>query len=185
MSTIVESSVSSMFDLAEDLLTAVAEAMATTAAGAPVQSYVSLGAPAWETLCSKAVVQVLSLTEEQTRDTSPAMQPDLRHFRGRVNLIGMVAYAMRCVKVSGSGQGYTPVNPAVLTAEAKASYEDGWAVWNHVTRQINDGTLFPNGGPCYDAHFDAGVPYTPAGGLGGWQFTLRAELGGYTPAGDV
>lgn len=187
MSTVVQSTVSSMFDLANDLLTAVVEAMATTTAGAPATSFVSLGAPAFGEFCSVAAVQVLSLTEEGTTGApSTAMQPGLRHFRGRVNLIGLVAYAMRCVTISdGGGQPFKMPTDAELTADARQSYEDGWAVWNHVTRRINAGTLFPNSGPCYDTHFDLGRPYTPAGGLGGWEFTLRAELGGYTPVGDV
>lgn len=169
-----------MYDLAADFLTAVAEAMATTEAGGPARQFVSLGAPLWETGCAQASVQVLTLTEESTRDLSPAMQTGLRHARGRVNLVGFVAYAVRCVTVSEGNQNvYQPQSDATLSAEAKAAYEDGWAIWNYVTEAIRQDVLF--GGPCGDVHFDLGVPFNPQGGLAGWQFTIRAELNGYRP----
>lgn len=178
--TVTVSTVSSMADLAAELLEAVVAAMTETAAGAPDRSFVSLGAPAWETGCAQACVQVLTLTEEGTRDLSPAMQPGLRHARGRVNLVGMVAYAVRCITVSEDNQQvYEPPSDATLTEEAKAAYEDGWAIWNYVTEAIRLNLLFD--GPCGDVHFDLGTPVTPQGGLGGWQFTCRAELGGYRP----
>lgn len=182
--SIAVSDVSSMYDIAVDLLDAVVAAMGTTDAGAPDRSFVSPGAPAFETQCDQAAVQVLSLTEEQTGPLSPAMSTGLRHYRGRVNLVGMVAYTIRCAEVSEGNQNvYQPLQDPSLDAQAKAVYQDGWAVWNHITRQINAGLLF--GDTCTDVHFDLGVPYNPQGGLTGWQFTLRAELGGYVPAIDV
>lgn len=180
--TIVLSDVGSLFQMAEDYRVAVADAMGTTDAGPPDRSWVSLGAPAWETQCSQAVVQIVTLNEESTRDLSPGMQTGLRHFRGAVNLVGLIGYAIRCITVTDNNmQGYSPPTDAELSADAKAGYDDGWAVWNHVKRAINKGTLFPNGGPVLDAHFDLGMPVTPMGGLGGWQFSLRVELGGYVP----
>lgn len=181
--TVVVSTVSSMYDLAVDLLDAVVAAMGTTDAGPPERSFVALGAPAWETSCSQAAVQVLTLTEEGTRDLSPPMQPGFRHSRGRVNLVGMTAWSVRCIQASqGNAQTYGPASDAQLSAEARAGYEDGWAIWNHINRAVRDGSLF--GGPCADVHMDLGVPVTPAGGLGGWQFTLRVELNGYLPTID-
>lgn len=182
--SVVVSDVSSMYDLAVDLLDAVVAAMGTTDAGAPDRSFVSPGAPAFETQCAQAAVQVISLTEEQTRDLSPAMQPGLRHFRGRVNLVGLVAYTLRCAEVSEGNQNvYQPLFDATLGEQARAVYQDGWAVWNHITRAINNGTLF-DGGNCTDVHFDGGTPFEPEGGLIGWRFALSLELGGYLPVID-
>lgn len=178
--TVAVSTVSSMFDLANEYLGALVAAMSTTEAGAPDRSFVSLGSPAWETSCAQAAVQVLVLTEEGTRDTAPAGQTGRRISRGRVNLVGMVGYAIRCIQASqGNNQAYLPPSDDQLTAEAKAAHEDGWAVWNYVTRANLAGNLF--NGPCEIVHFDGGAPVTPAGGLGGWQFTMRVELGGYDP----
>lgn len=178
--TVVESTVASMYDLAVDLLDAVVAAMGTTIGGPPNRKFVSLGPPAWETSCAQAAVQVLGLTEEGTRDTSPAMQTGFRHARGRVNLVGLTAFAVRCIQASqDNSQNYMPASDAQLSVEARAAYEDGWAIWNHVTQLIKHDLLFS--GPCGDVHFDGGVPLPPAGGLGGWQMTFRVELGGYVP----
>ena len=181
--TVAVSTVTSMYDLADSLLNAVAAAMATTDGGAPDRQFVALGAPVWDTMCSQACVQMPSLTEAATRDNSPALQPADRHSRGSVNLIGMTAYAIRCIESSqDNSQNYMPPDDAQLSREAKIGYEDGWAIWNYVKRSINNGTLF--GGPCGFVYFDGGVPVTPAGGLGGFQFTCRVELGGYDPTGS-
>lgn len=167
-----------MYQIAEDFLNAIVDAMATTDAGTPDRSFVAPSQPVFETNCAQAAVQVLSLTEEGTRDTSPAMQPGLRHARGRVNLVGMVGYAIRCADISEGNQNvYQPLFDATLSGQAKAVYQDGWAIWNYVTAAIRANILFQ--GPCGDVHFDGGVPMTAQGGLVGWQFTVRAELAGY------
>lgn len=172
-----------MYDLAVDLLDAIAAAMATTPGGSPDRQYVSLGDPAWETSCSHAAVQILTLTEESTNPLSPAGETGRRDARGRVNLVGMVAYAIRCIQADqGNMQVYQAASDAQLSAEAKQGYEDGWAIWNWITRAQRAGTLF--GGECAIVHFDGGTPLTPAGGLGGWRFALRVELGGYDPTGS-
>lgn len=181
--TVTVSTVSSMYDLAEDLLLAVVAAMGTTEAGAPDRYFVSAGIPTFETECAQAAVQVVTLTEEQTRDLTPAMQTGFRHIRGRVNLVGLIAYTVRCAEASeGNQQVYQPPFDATLSNQAKAVYEDGWAIWNHVRSRINEGLLF--GGPCSDVHFDVGTPMANQGGQVGWQFTCRVELGGYVPSID-
>lgn len=179
---VIPSTVSSMYEITTALLDAIVAAMATTAAGAPDRSFISLGAPAFETDCAQAAVQVLTLTEEQTGPLSPSAQTGQRFKRGRMNLVGLVGYAMRCVEVSeGNLNVYASPFDATLSAAAKAGYDDGWAIWNWVRAGVADGTLF--GGRCSVVHFDGGIPAAPQGGLGGWQFSLRVELPGYVPAG--
>lgn len=184
MSSVVSSTVTSMFDLAGEFLSAVTAAMATTDAGAPDESYITLGDPAWDTLCGQAVVMIPQLGEGATNPSSPPEQTGMRHTRGRINLVSMVAYAVRCA-VSVDSQNLPPFQAPstdTLTAIAKAGYEDGWAVWNYVNRAIDRHELF--GGPCIDAHMEAGTPFTPEAGLGGWRFLVRVELGGYDPTGS-
>jgi hypothetical protein len=169
-----------MYDLAEDLRVAVVAAMATTDGGPPDRSFVSLGPPAWETSCSQVAVEVDGLREGATNPTSPPEATGIRFKRGRLNLVGLTAYAVRCVKASqGNSQVYKASRDVQLSAEAKLAYEDGWAIWNWINRSILDGSLFD--GPCAIVHFDGGAPIEPAGGLGGWRFGLRVELGGYDP----
>lgn len=180
--TVVPSTVTSMYDLAVDLLDAVEAAMATTAEGAPVTSYVSLGEPAWgPEACSQAVVQVLALGEGQTSPVSPAEITGIRHPPGHhVNEVSLVAYAVRCLFVSeGNVSPYQPLTVNSLSAAAKQAYEDGWAIWNYINRAIKSQSLF--GGQCQIVHFVGGQPINPEAGLGGWRFGLRVELDGYDP----
>ena len=183
--TVAVSTVSSMYDIAVDLLGAVEAAMASTPAGAPDETYVTLGDPAWAAQCSQAVVQIPLLSEGGTNPTSPPEVTGMRHSRGRLNLVSMLAYAMRCAPVTDGNDQYLPPyqapGAATLSAIAKAGYEDGWAIWNWVNRAVLNGTLFD--GPCSIVHFDGGTPYTPEAGLGGWRFAVKVELGGYDPTG--
>ena len=181
--SVMPSTVSSMYDLAVDLRYAVAAAMATTPAGGPEREFISLGEPPWDTGCAQAVVQIPTLSEGSTNPTSPAEETGRRVGRGRVNLVGLVAWAVRCIEASeGNSQVWSPPSDDQLSREARAAYEDGWAIWNWITRANLAGELF--GGPCSIVHFDGGAPAQPAGGLGGWRFALRVELGGYDPLGS-
>ena len=180
--TVTPSTVSSMFDLAVDFLDAVVAAMATTEEGiAGLSSYVTLGQPALASDCDQAIVQVVGLGEGATSPTTPPEATGMRHSRGRLNLVTFTAYALRCSAITrGNGQVVELPSFAELQEVAKIGYEDGWAIWNYVTRAIDRGTLF--GGPCSVVHFDGGIPFTPEAGLGGWLFTIRVELQGYDPA---
>lgn len=186
MSSVVPSTASSMYLLAIELADAVAAAMATTAAGAPDATYVTLGSPAFAAQCSQAVVGDVTLGEGNTNPTTPPESVGMRHKRGRVNKVGMIAYAMRCVPVTDGNDQYLPQftapSPGTESAIALAAYEDGWAVWNYVNRAIREGLLF--NGPCVIADMVGGVPYAPEAGLGGWRFACRVELDGYNPTGS-
>ena len=184
--TVVPSTVSSMWDLAVDLTNAVALAMATTPAGGPLETYQTLGAPAFLDGCAQACVEIPLLSEGVTNPLAPPESTGMRHQRGRLNLVSMVAYAIRCIEVTdGNNQMLPPFqgpSAATMTAAAKAAYEDGWAIWNWVNHAIRNGMLF--NGPCAVVHFDGGIPYAPEAGLGGWRFAVKVELDGYDPTGS-
>jgi hypothetical protein len=169
--TVAVSTVSTLFDLAVDLLAAADEALATTEEGAPAMTYISPGVPTYDYTCDTLAVYVPSLTEESTSPLNPPPSSGWRHRRGRINLAGLTVVSARC--------GVVTTTPTALqiTAAAKKNYEDGWAIWNVVTQKIKDGTLF--GGGCSDVHFDGGLSLTPQAGLVLWQMTLRVEIGGY------
>ena len=169
--TVTLSTVSTLFDMAVDLLAVCDDALTSTEAGAPAMTYVSPGVPTFDYACDTLAVYVPSLTEESTSPLNPAPSSGWRHRRGRVNLAGFTVVSARC--------GVTSANPTAqqLTAAAKKNYEDGWAIWNVITQRIKDGTLF--GGSCADVHYDGGLSLTPQAGLVLWQMTLRAEIGGY------
>ena len=169
--TVTLSTVSTLFDLAVDFLAACDDALATTERGAPAMTYISPGTPVYDYTCDTLAVYVQSLTEESTAPLNPPTSTGWRHRRGRINLAAFTMVSARC--------GILGVSPTAnqLTAAAKVNYEDGWAVWNVVTQKIKDGSLFD--GPCTDVHFDNGLSLTPQAGLMIWQFTVRAEIGGY------
>jgi hypothetical protein len=180
VSTPQVSSVSSMFDIADQFLQATVAAMTTTPAGPPARATVVLGDPVFDDSCGQAFVSVPALTEGSTNPGTPPEATGRRISRGRVNLVAMTAWAIRCVHVtSGLQQGFVPPSDAELAADALQGYEDGWAVWNYITRAVLNDTLFS--GPCGIVHFDGGQAVTPSGGLGGWKFTIRVELPGYDP----
>jgi hypothetical protein len=179
--TVVPSTASSMYDLAVDFLNAVVSAMATTDEGiVGLTSYVTLGEPALASDCDQAIVQIAGLGEGATSPTTPPEVTGMRHSRGRLNLVGLAAYALRCSPIT-EGNSQVPMLPsfASLQQTAKIGYEDGWAIWNWITRAIDKGTLFD--GPCSVVHFGGGIPFTPEAGLGGWLFRIRVELQGYDP----
>ena len=175
------STVESMYDLAVDFLDAVVNAMATTHAGiADLTSYVTLGEPALASDCDQAIVQITGLGEGATNPTTPPEVTGIRHSRGRLNLVGMAAYALRCSAITeGNAQVVQLPSFATLQETAKIGYEDGWAIWNWINRAINSQSLFD--GPCTVVHFDGGIPFTPEAGLGGWMFRIHVELNGYNP----
>lgn len=178
--TVVASTVSSMYELAESYLHAIVAAMTTTDAGAPDRAFVATDTPVFEGYCAQAAVYIPTLTEEVTGPLAPSGQVGQRFHRGRVNLVAMTGYAVRCADISeGNQQGYQPPFDATLNAQARAIYQDGWAIWNYVTTLLRDDLLFS--GPCGITHFDQGKPLTTAGGQIGWQFAIRVELNGYVP----
>ena len=173
--TVVESTVSSLFLLASDLLEAGVDALETTDAGPPAISYISPGVPTFDFLCDTLVVYGATLTEDSTSPLNPPPSTGWRHRRGRINLAGLTIVSARC---GPTGEKQPALQAAELTAVAKKNLDDGWAIWNVVTQKIKNDDLF--GGSCSDVHYDGGLSLTPQAGLYLWQMSFRIKLGGYT-----
>lgn len=175
-------SVSAMFDLADLFKQAIEAAMTSTTAGAPQRAYVYPDAsPEFYTECSQAVVCIPALTEEQTSPVAPVAVTGRRFHFGRMNLVTLNGYAIRCVAVSeGNQQQFRPLSDATLNTQSRIMYEDGWALWETMTELLKPPESIM-GGICSDVHFDLGRPVRPLGGLAGWSMTLRAWLQGYVP----
>jgi hypothetical protein len=167
------STVDSLNDLSVGLLAAVADALAVTNAGAPSRQFVSPGTPAFD-CCPFICVHPLTLGLADTQPLFPPLEPSLRPHRNSINLVALHAYTIRCVPVPS--ENGDPPTVAALTAAGKAISQDGWAVWNHLKQAVRDGSLFP--GVLTDVFFDGGVQLDPAGGCGGWLFTVRVQLDG-------
>lgn len=167
------STVASLNDRAGELLQAVVDALDTTPARAPADRFVSPGTPAFD-CCPFVCVQTLTLGLADTAPLQPPLQPAQRAQLGNVNLATLVAYIVRCVPVPDDGGN--PPSAAALTAAGTTMNADGWAVWNHLKKAVAGQTLFAG---CRSfVYFDGGIALDPAGGCGGWTFTVRLEIAG-------
>jgi hypothetical protein len=169
----VPSDVSSLDGLCGTLLAACVAALATTDAGAPDRQFVSAGQPAFD--CGDFVaVQSLMLGLAETQPLQPMLQPAQRVHSASMNLATLVAYAIRCVPTLDARGN--PPSAAALSAAARVTNQDGFAIWDHLKKAIRDGSLFP--GCRTPVFFDGGLSVVPSGARAGWQFTLRVELEG-------
>ena len=165
------STVTSLYDLAAALLVEAEAALATTAAGTPGTVYLAPGPPAFD-CCPALIVNVAALSEEPTSPNAPIPATGQRDRYGRIILATLVITALRCApKVQKDGTVLVADNEAV-TLEV---LEDAWALWNSITCAIKNGTFE---GLCNYVHIQSSQSVQEQGGCVGWQFTLRAEIGG-------
>ena len=166
-----DSDVNSLFDLADSLLTVASAALATTDAGAPALSYLTPASPAFD-CCPALIVNASSLGEDTTGPTAPLPATGRRDSYGRIILAGLTIWALRCApKVQKDGSVLTADQDAV----ALEVMQDGWALWNGVTCAIKNGVFEDL---CSYVHIGNSLPIAEQGGCVGWQFSVRAEIGG-------
>lgn len=158
--------------LMTDLLLAVSvTSLADTAAGAPSTAYVSPAAPAFD-CCPAVIVYVAALSEEFTSPLSPVGATGMRDKYGRIILANFVITALRCApKVQNDGSVLT----TDIEAVAVEVQEDAWALWNGITCAIKNEVFLDL---CSDVHLDRSQSVSEQGGCVGWQFIIRAEIGG-------
>lgn len=169
--TVAVSTVTTLSDLADELLGVAVASLETTTAGAPDRSYVAPAAPAFD-CCPFLSVTVDSLTEESTSPTSPAAAPARRTDFGSIILAGFSVWALRC---SVSFNGDQLPSPNEIAATALEVQEDGWALWNGLRHAIKNGEIFEL---CTGVHFDGGQPIPDQGMCVGWRFRIRAMIPG-------
>lgn len=163
--------ITSLTDLTDLLLTTAEAALATTTAGTPATSYVSPAAPAFD-CCPALIVYAAALSEETTSPAFPAAATGMRDKYGRVILATLVVSALRCApKVQPDGSVLT----TDIEAVAVEVQEDGWALWNGITCAIKNGTFADL---CSIVHIGNSQVIAEQGGCVGWQFVIRAEIGG-------
>lgn len=117
-------------------------------------------------------VHVQALSEESTSPLAPAPASGTRASYGRLNLATLIVTIVRCAaEVHEDGS----VDSAAIEVVAAQVQEDGWAMWNTLYHAIQNEVF---GDLCSDIHFDGGRPIEEQGGCVGWQFQIRAEIGG-------
>lgn len=159
------------FEYAEQLLAVCLEALLITEGGEPERHFVSPTTPVLD-CCNQLTVHIPLLSSEQT---SPGGLAQGKAGIPRVNLVTLVAQATRCVPVPNA-KG-TPPSMADQQEAARKIAQDGWAIWNHLQRSKQAGTLFD--GRCPAVFLDQPLPIAAGGGCAGWQFTVRPQVDGY------
>lgn len=169
--TVAVSTVNSTFALSEAFLEVCETALDTTAGGRPDLSYIYPVVPPVD-CCPALIVFMGSLTEETTSPFSPPAATGHRASYGRLNLVGLTAWALRC---SPEPNANGSVDVDRILEVAQQVQQDGWAMWNGIYKAINDATFLDI---CTAVHFDRALPLKDAGGCLGWSMSIRAELGG-------
>lgn len=165
------STVTSLYDLAAEVLVVAEACLTTTTAGVPSLSYVSPSLPAYD-CCPALIVSVPSLGEEGTSPQLNAMDLGRKASYGRVNLASLNVTALRCAPAMDPQGG---VSLTDIEVAARETLEDGWALWCGFYHAIIAGTFK---GTCEDVHFDQGRAVTEQGDCVGWTFLFRAQIDG-------
>jgi hypothetical protein len=165
------STVSSLTDLAQDVLAVAETCLATTTAGVPALTYISPASPAFD-CCPALIVSVAALTEESTAPQTTAMDSGRRGSYGRLNLATLVVTALRCAPEMQQDGSVVVAEIETVTSQV---LEDAWALWCGFYHAILNGDFE---GTCNDVHFDRGVAVLEQGGCCGWSFQFRAQLDG-------
>ncbi len=169
--TVAVSTVDSTFLLSNAFLQVCEDALDTTVGGVPEVSYVYPVRPPVD-CCPALVVWMGGLSEETTSPISPPAASGHRASYGRLNLVTLTVWALRCAPPTNDDGSISLSEIALVAQEVQ---QDGWALYNGIYKAVNDGTFLDI---CSDCHFDRAVPVEEAGGCCGWQMTIRAELGG-------
>lgn len=160
-----------------EFLAVCEEAVATTVGGAIGRSFISPGPPSWD-CCPQLSVHAGGPVIADTLPLAPALQPGMRAAipAGTIHLIGMVATVIRCAPIFDDGSF---PDAAAMTAAARMTNEDVWAIWNHVRNRYQANQVFMDASRRRELFFDPAAPLLTAGGCGGWQIPVRVQLGGY------
>lgn len=165
------STVNSTYLLSQAFLTVCENSLATTVGGTPDLSYVYPSRPPVD-CCPALIVWMGLLSEETTSPISPPASTGHRASYGRINLVTLTAWALRCSPpVNNDGS----VDLSEIARVAQEVQQDGWALFNGIYQAVNDGTFLDI---CTTVHFDRSAPLEERGGCVGWSMTIRAELNG-------
>lgn len=168
---VVASTLTTLTEYAQQVLTVAEQALALTDAGVPDRSYISASAPAFD-CCPFVAVTVAGLAEASTSPLSPVEASARRHAFGNIILASYTLVAVRC-SPSMDGNNFPAV--ADLEASAVEVQQDGWMLWNHLRSAVKNGDIFTD---CEGVHFDGGQPIRDEGMCVGWIFRIRAMIPG-------
>jgi hypothetical protein len=166
--------VTDLYDLAEEFLTACEEALDTVPTyapalgGAPERSFVTFQRAILD-CCPQLTVNVGPLTEGATAPQPP------RTAHSRINRATLIATIVRCVPTD------VPADPEASALAAQQIYADRWALWNGIFNQIAAGLLFDQCGNVIWQGMTP-IPGESSAECAGSVLTLSVSLDGYQDA---
>lgn len=173
------STATSLFDVAAELLAAAQAGAATTSGGMFPIGYVSLAAPAFD-CCPALIVHVDRFGHEPAGGDAARLGPLHRLVQNAaVIVVDLTVTMIRCVPIVGAGAEVVLPSVPALAASAAETYQDAWAIRNHLASEHRANRLLP--GLCREVEIGTATPVNPQGGCGGWLLPVRVQLDGYTP----
>lgn len=166
-------SVDTLYEMSTELLDEARTALATTDAGDPERSFVSVALPSLD-CCPQLTVHLTGLALESTEPTSPGSIIGQRSRTGQLDLVGFLITIVRCTP---QPQGESFPSPEALSTVARQTQQDVWSIWNHLSYLIYDGQLWH--GKCFSIYLDNATPLPENGACAGWTISLRAAVPGY------
>jgi hypothetical protein len=161
-----------LFDLQQDLLSAIEEALNTipdffaSLDGAPARSFVAPGRPAAD-CCPQLTVNTVVVIEDQLGATVPGRSV----MTTRQNQVTLAVTLFRCAETEKPMPSQTE-----LEAAAEQVSADGWAMWNHIFNMVRAGTFLTQ---CKEVKFGILSQLPPEGGCVGWYWPIEVALDGY------
>jgi hypothetical protein len=170
---------SDLFDAAQELLSACAEALTTTSGGGIAIQIISPGLPSFD--CAPALyVHAGGPSVGGTYPLQPPLQPMQRMVYQMVDLVQYTVTVIRCIPVIGQTQQSIALpQAAAITAASEPIYEDVWAIWNHCKNLHRAGLLFQSASGRREFEFQPAIPLRTSGGVAGWEIPMTVQLGGY------
>jgi hypothetical protein len=175
----VPSTVTTPYEFAQELLELAEEALATTTGGVPDRRFVTYALPTDDCDDAQLTVHIGQLAIDQLQQpVTPPVGPEFRVQNASVNLLTLNVRIVRCVPTM-NGQTMAPPSPEAIEAAAAVIFQDGWAIWNHLKRQINAGAVWE--GRCSGVIVQSAVPVPDNGGVAGWEIPVTTWIQGYQP----
>jgi hypothetical protein len=168
-----------LFDLADELLDVCTEALDSIPTftgleellGSPSYRFVADAAPIAD-CCDDGMlaVHVNAVSDQFARPPAPASP--------KANVPNLIVTVLRCLPLGEvDGDSYTAPTAEEVTASARQTLADGWALWNRIYNMIRADQFLTR---CQRAEFVGMQSIRPGDGqCGGWQLSFRAELSGY------
>lgn len=179
MSAVVEATLTTWYEYAEEVKTLLEAALAETDAGPVGESWVDWERPAlYPTECDQLVVSGLNLGQSNT--IGQPSSAGVRHIHGAVNLVGFLVTVARSCAPLPKDNGDLPT-PEEKSAAAKEMFDSGFACWTRIYQTAKAKALFEGKGR--ELYLD-GLRALPTNGtLMGFELEFRAEIYGIIASG--